>query len=193
MCWSDRPGQHVGPSGLSPDRSTCCSDRPTDLSKGQWPICPCRTVRVDMSDRPGPARTVRPVPRTVRLKGPEVSGFYAPCPTVRLVCRTVRAKPGPSDMVASPTLLSGLGVDLVGRPTHRSNHPGLARTVRHPSGCTKTASFCGTINIPSPTRVRVDHFIYYTQEHQVLPLTLSHTKSQIPERFLRVPTGSSTQ
>ena len=59
--------------------------------------------------------------------------------------------------------------------------------------CSNGHLWAWTINTPSHPLMRVDHFILFSQEHQVLPLTLSHTKSQIPERFLRVPTGSSTQ
>jgi len=58
--------------------------------------------------------------------------------------------------------------------------------------CSNGHLWAWAINTPSHPLVRVDHFILFSQEHQVLPLTLSHTKSQIPERFLRVPTGSST-
>ena len=170
LCWLDRPGQHVGSSGLSLDRPTCFSDHPTYLSWGQWPICPGRTVRVDMSDRPGPARTVQPVPRTVRLIGPEVSGFYAPYRTVWPVRRTVRAKhepsgmySGPSDMVASPTLLSGLGVDLVGRPTRRSDVRPAGRTVRSWSGPSDLS--VGPSDTPLATPKRLVFLALYISPH----------------------------
>ena len=73
----------------------------------------------------------------------------------------------------------------------RPNSNGRPTSAQHK--CSNGHFSLWTINTPSHPLERVDHFTLHSPKNTSAPsLSLSFTKSQIPERFLRVLVGSFT-